>query len=484
LHLEEDKTHNNVSSTTRTSSLSSETIEIIRDNPKKALELELKLISSAVSTIELIFSSTKVFRIQQRLGTIQALEDVLAKNTVSARILMPKADAYSEEDFQRLEKINGLNVRCFNYNSDIRNKTLIVDRAESLVIEIKEEEGEGEEEEKILGNATTSRTKTKSEAKQELQQQQREKEIISFNKIIGLSTYSNSRSTVLSYAAMFETLWNETELYEQIRQSHEKLEIANEQLEREYKNQSDFVNIAAHEIRTPAQSILGYAEMLDTENTGSKEYVIPILRNAERLRRLTEDILHLAKIESQTLKLNKEQFNLGKAVLSVAQDIINKSGRYNGKKANVCFFGGCCEGGAEEDTIVVEADRGRIMQVISNILSNAIRFAKEGEVIVSIERKDRIIDSNGSKSNNDNDNDINNNKGDVIVSVKDTGTGIDPDVLPKLFSKFAVTSDTGGTGLGLFISKSIIEAHGGRIWAENNANGEGATFSFSLPINT
>src|SRR3982750_3701694 len=132
---------------------------------------------------------------------------------------MPKADGYGGEDFQRLEKIKGLDVRCFNYNSDIRNKTLIVDRAESLVIEIKEEEGEevnGENEEKTLGSAT-SKTKAKSESNQ---QQQREKEIISFNKIIGLSTYSNSKSTVLSYAAMFETLWNETEIYKQVRQSH------------------------------------------------------------------------------------------------------------------------------------------------------------------------------------------------------------------------------------------------------------------------
>ncbi|MFL6378271.1 MAG: sensor histidine kinase [Nitrososphaeraceae archaeon] len=169
---------------------------------------------------------------------------------------------------------------------------------------------------------------------------QREKEIISFNKIIGLSTYSNCRSTVLSYAAMFYTLWNETELYEQIRQSHRKLEIANEQLECQYKNQRDFVNIAAHEIRTPAQSILGYPEMLDMEHIGSKDYVIPILRNAERLRRLTEDILHLAKIESQTLKLNKEQFCLRKAVLSVVQDMINQNGCYNGKKSNMHFLAG------------------------------------------------------------------------------------------------------------------------------------------------
>ncbi len=412
------------------------------------------------------------------------MEDVLTKNTVSARILMPKADVYSEEDFERLQKINGLDIRRFNYNSDIRNKTLVVDRAESLVIEIKEGENvDGEQDEKIHANTTISKSNIK--AKSESKQQQREKEIILFNKIIGLSTYSNSRSTVLSYSAMFETLWNETELYEQLRQSHSKLEIANEQLKCQYKNQRDFVNIAAHEIRTPAHSILGYAEMLDMEHIGSKEYVIPILRNAERLWRLTEDILQLAKIESQTLNLNKEQFCLGKTVLSVAQDIINQSGRYNGKKTNVHFVGGNWEGGADEadDVIIVEADRGRIMQVISNLLFNAIRFAKEGDINISIERKGRFIDSDDGKSNNDNDNDNDNNKGEVIVSVNDTGIGIDPDIFPKLFSKFAVTSEIGCNGLGLFISKNIIEAHGGRIWAENNANGKGATFSFSLPIN-
>jgi len=379
---------------------------------------------------------------------------------------MPKEDGNGREDFQRLEKINGLNVRCFNYNSDIRNKTLIVDRAESLVIEINkevEDELNIAQEEKILGNSASS-SKTKA---------QREKEINSFNKIIGLSTYSNSRSTVLSYAAMFETLWNETELYEQIKQSHSKLEIANEQLERQYKRQRDFVNIAAHEIRTPTQCILGYAEMLDMEHIGSKEYVFPILRNAERLRRLTEDILCLAKAEGdQTLKLNKERFNLAKVVFSVTQDMINQNGSRSGKRTNVHFVGGSLEemGSEENDIIIVEADKGKIIQVISNILSNAIRFAKDGDVIISIEIK------NDGKNNNSN------KEEEAVVSIKDTGTGINLDVLPNLFSKFSVIHETSGNGLGLFISKNIIESHGGRIWAENNTSGKGATFSFSLPI--
>jgi signal transduction histidine kinase len=165
--------------------------------------------------------------------------------------------------------------------------------------------------------------------------------------------------------------------------------------------------------------------------------------------------------------------------LSAVQDLINQSGSYNGIKSNVHFFSGNWEERADED-IIVEADKGRIIQVISNILSNAIRFAKQGDINISIKRKGEIIGSDDGKCNNDNGD--NNNKGEVIVSVKDNGQGIDPDILPRLFSKFAVTSNIGGTGLGLFISKNIIEAHGGRIWAENNANGKGATFSFTLPI--
>jgi signal transduction histidine kinase len=144
----------------------------------------------------------------------------------------------------------------------------------------------------------------------------------------------------------------------------------------------------------------------------------------------------------------------------------------------VHFFSGNWEERADED-IIVEADKGRIMQVISNVLSNAIRFAKEGDVIISLKRKGEVIGSDDGKYDN---NDDNNNKGEVIVSIRDTGIGIDPDIFPRLFSKFAVTSDTGGTGLGLFISKNIIEAHDGRIWAENNADGKGATFYFTLPL--
>ena len=113
----------------------------------------------------------------------------------------------------------------------------------------------------------------------------------------------------------------------------------------------------------------------------------------------------------------------------------------------------------EPKDIIVWGDKGRISQVISNLLSNALKFTTDGSIYIISEKKDDH----------------------AIVSIKDTGTGIDSEVFPRLFSKFASKSFS-GTGLGLFIAKSIIEAHGGKIWAKNNTGGNGATFTFSLPI--
>jgi two-component system, OmpR family, sensor histidine kinase VicK len=426
--------------------------------------------------------------VQQNLGIIQALQDAAAKRSISVRLLMPKTEQYLEEDLQTLKKTNGLDVRFFAQNSDIRTRTLIVDRAESLVMEIKEEEGEGGEEEEDGGKKVCNNGTLKEEAKvkanqQKSQEEENEKsEIVSFDKIIGLTTYSNSKSTVLSYAAMFETLWNETELHEQIRRSHNILEMANERLELQYKMQRDFINTAAHELRTPTQAILGYAEILSTEPEKSTEYVSPILRNAERLRKLTEDILDLAKIDSQTLTLNKEQFNVHSAVLPLVQDIRNQVGHLKERKVDVIWGDG--DGGngkaAGEAGFIIFADKGRIIQVISNILGNAIRFTEEGTISVKIERKD--VDSSHSINGGDSVN--NDSQGEVVISVKDTGRGIAFNMLPKLFSKLDTKSEKGvrGNGLGLFISKSIIEAHGGEIWAENNSDGKGATFCFSIPL--
>jgi signal transduction histidine kinase len=206
--------------------------------------------------------------------------------------------------------------------------------------------------------------------------------------------------------------------------------------------------------------ILGLSEVLCSKikDTEQLSYLDVINKNAKRLQQLADDILDVTKIESQSLKLKKERFDLQKLITAIVNEhgeIIKKSNR------NIeLVYVPKDESGSK--SILVEADRVRISQVVSNLLSNAIKFTEEGSIIVATEI-------------NDND-----NKNAIIVRVKDSGVGIDSEVLPKLFAKF-VSKSFQGTGLGLFISKSIIEAHGGKIWAENNSDGKGATLSFTLP---
>jgi signal transduction histidine kinase len=194
-----------------------------------------------------------------------------------------------------------------------------------------------------------------------------------------------------------------------------------------------------------------------------------MIRNARRLQILTEDILDVTKIESQALKLRLEKTNLNDLVSDIIGDY--KRSEIGKLKSNVKIR---FEPYDKDSGIFVNVDRGRIFQVISNLLSNALKFTEQGSITVAIDKKI-------SKNNNDNNQ--------VIVSVKDTGTGIDPEILPRLFTKFA-TKSVVGTGLGLYISKSIVEAHGGKIWAENNINNNnkldgqtrrGSTFYFTLP---
>ena len=233
---------------------------------------------------------------------------------------------------------------------------------------------------------------------------------------------------------------------EELKKSYDALASANEQLKVHDKMQKEFINIAAHELRTPTQAILGYAELLQMEPSEGEEMVKAIYRNSVRLQRLTSDILDVTRIESEALKLDKERFNLSDVISAAIQD--SKNQLANGQIKFV----------HQPSDVYVEADRTRITQVISNLIDNAIKFTKEGTITVSAERKN----------------------GNAVVTVTDTGKGIDGEIMPRLFSKFATKSDK-GTGLGLFISKSIIEAHDGRIWAGNNSDGKGAMFAFSLP---
>ncbi|HZA63028.1 MAG TPA: ATP-binding protein [Nitrososphaeraceae archaeon] len=272
-----------------------------------------------------------------------------------------------------------------------------------------------------------------------------------FVNIIGLALSSISYNAKLKEANK-----NLIEREEVIRSQYEKLKESD-------RMKDEFVNIAAHELRTPIQPILGLSEIIRPKvNAEDREYVDVIVRNAKRLQRLTEEILDVTKIESHSLKLKKEEFNLKDVIENCINDeIINKHSNSDKEKKPKILY--------QPKDIPLNADRIRISQVISNLLSNAIKFTPGGTIsIVS------GLNSNSSKDNNDSDNE-------AIVNIKDNGHGIDQEMLPKLFSKFA-TKSFAGTGLGLFICKSIIEAHGGSIWAENNPDGKGATFSFTLPL--
>jgi signal transduction histidine kinase len=202
----------------------------------------------------------------------------------------------------------------------------------------------------------------------------------------------------------------------------------------------------------------------------SIEAIEAIYRNAERLQRLTNEILDVSRIESQTLNLDKEVFNLDDLLLRIIEDYkshIRKDNLKISKKKGVMQLSKNTSQKSNSD-LMVEADRDRINQAVSNLLNNAIKFtSKKGGTISVIAEK-----RNGSKDDNQEE---------VVVNVVDTGEGIHHEMIPRLFTKFASKSNS-GTGLGLYISKSIVESHGGRIWAENNPDGKGATFSFSLPI--
>ena len=380
-------------------------IEII-ENPEESLALSYDLVKSAKNEVLRIFPSINAFRRQVRAGVMHLFKEILERG-IKVRILLPADDVQIAQIMNEVMlAFPMLDIRSIDKSLQTSIGVIIVDRKESLIIE------------------STDDTKD------------------NYYAAVGLATYSNSRRIALSYASIFDSLWKQGELYEQLK-VHDRM-------------QREFINIAAHELRTPIQPILGLSEIasskIKNQDPELNKLLETIFRNAKRLSRLTEDILDVTKIESQSLKLHKQNCNLKDIIVNVFED-------YNIKKRqqkNINLLYHCNE------DIIIEADKMRLTQVISNLLNNSIKFTKEGEISVNVERDD-IAQL-------------------IIVSVRDTGLGIDPEILPRLFTKFASRSFE-GTGLGLYISKSIIEAHGGRIWTQNNDGNKGATFSFSLPLN-
>jgi two-component system, OmpR family, sensor histidine kinase VicK len=382
-------------------------IEIIRD-PDEAIKLSRDLIKSAKHEVLRIYPSFNGFRRQIRIGALHLFREVLEYG-ISVRILVPADKQQIDEIMDGLElALPTLKIRGLDKSLQTQMGIIVVDRKESIIIELKDDEKE------------------------------------SYHDAAGLAFYSNSRPIALSYASIFETLWKQGELYEQLKAYSAA--------------QKEFINIAAHELRTPVQPILGLSQVLLTEKKGWErpELLRVINRNAERLQQLIENILDVTKIESQSLHLKMQRFNLNDLVSNLILEHKNQIERQQSDKKIILDA---------KDEINMVGDKSRISQAISNLLGNAIKFTEEkGDILISVERNKEA------------------DKSVVIVSVNDTGTGVDPEMVPRLFTKFASRSEMGGTGLGLYISKSIIDAHSGRIWCENNSDGKGATFSFSLPL--
>ena len=402
-------------------------IEVIHSS-SRARVLYLDLIKSARNEVLLVFPTTGSFMRQERMRVIQSCTKAAKEHKVHIRILMPP-DKSTEQMVQNLKQNYPayINIRYVEEAIGTKGTILVVDRKHSLVMELRDD------------------------SKQ------------TFDEAIGLSTYSNSKAGVLSYVAIFEKLWQQTELYQKVKETNEQLAKANEELKQASQIKDDFINIAAHELRNPVQPILGLAQVLRSRKMRSDashnnsltinedhKLLDIIVRNAKKLLLLEENILDVARIENKSLKLDIEECDLSDVIASVVQDTRDQ---IDNTRVELLY-------NKEEDGILmVLVDKSRLEQVLSNLLSNSIKFTKEGKISVNVEKKDNH----------------------ALVTVKDTGPGIDTEMLPRLFSKFATKSER-GAGLGLFICKNIIEAHGGRIWAENNSDGKGAKFSFSLDI--
>ncbi len=415
--------------------LEPEVTETIRD-PIEIQRLRNDLLELAKDEILIIYSTARAFYRQDKAGRIDAIIQALKQNPeLKIKIRTPSIEAINKPALQKLFSIKEQNqgryyidVRQIESSMQTRVTVLIVDRKYSLIVELKDDD--------------------KDES----------------SKAMGLAIYSNSGPTVLSYVSIFESLWKQTELYERIKD-------ANKQLEVHHRLQKEFINIAAHELRNPIQPILSLSEIIrgseaDEERKGILDVVV---RNAKRLRQLTEDVLDVTRIESNSLQLNKEEeVDLEDLALHVIHDYEIST---QSKIKLVFSSDDDTERESGKDTAkigTINADKHRIQQVLSNLINNAVKYTSEGGV-VSIK-----IRTDSSKARKDRC---------VTVSVKDTGSGIDPIVMPRLFSKFASSNKGTGMGLGLYISKSIIEAHGGEIWAENNKQSErGTTFYFRLPL--
>ena len=340
-------------------------IEILKQH-SEIISLGHKLVRAARDEILLIFHTANGLFRQEKSGGVDLLIENADKHKTLVKILVPIEDKI-HNSVRRSEQIKGIQIRSIEPAMQTRMTILVVDRLYSLVVELNDDSKENSDE------------------------------------AIGLATYSNSKSTVLSYASIFETLWKQSEL-------REELMIRS-------MAQKEFINIAAHELRNPIQPILGLSDVLlqsdrfmdnnENHEIKQKEILEIIARNARRLQHLTEDILDITRIEGRTLKLNTQSFVLPEIIREVVQDY-STGFKSSNKRITLSF-----SSSLELESTPLIADKYRIKQVICNLIDNAIKFTQKEEISIAIE--------------------IDNKNNQVIVKVKDRGTGIDSEILPKLF---------------------------------------------------
>jgi two-component system sensor histidine kinase VicK len=423
-------------------------IEIIRD-PEDAQKIEREILASSTEEIQIIYSTANTFSFQDKAGVTQYLSE-LSKKGIKIRLLAPTNPSI-KTILEDLKQNPNISIRDTGMNSispaSIKFKTLVVDKKHSLIMEIRDD------------LETT------------------------FNKAIGISTYSNSKPTVLSYASIFETLWKQNELYEQLKESD--------------RIKNEFINIAAHELRTPIMPIIGGLELIEEkikENTDIKIDLEMVGRNANRLQKLAEDILEVSRIESNSFTLRLEdKVDIHSLITDTIRDI-EKKYRYTGKKDNVSILFNHLEDPNNDDNneFTVSCDSQKISEVLFNLIDNAMKFTENGTISIYTTFNTTSYPSLNYNQSNTAPNDMigkNELKQNILkenlvtISITDTGSGIDPTIKDRLFEKF-VTASTAGTGLGLYLSKKIAEAHGGTIMAECNKDGmKGSTFALCLPIN-
>jgi two-component system, OmpR family, sensor histidine kinase VicK len=400
-----------------------EEIKVLSD-PYEIRKTYLNLINSAVSEISLIIATPNALQRNYKGGIISMLIEASEKRNVNVNLVIPTYEIDMQNGFIPIESLSkNLNFKIKSIVPPTRKthliKTtfLIVDKKSILIIDVKDDTQEN------------------------------------FIEAVGYATYHTSKSRTESYNFIFDTIWRQADLHESLREANKNLLYSYQKLEEHDAMEKEFINIAAHELRTPSQSIIGYSELLKNLPERNKQYEEAILRNAERLFSLVTNMLNIARIESQTMKLNKTVFDLNVKIQNVINDISQQTGLNNDDKVKIEFV--------PIEKVDIIADKEKIFEVFANLVNNAIKFTKQGTITIILKRE--------YKTNQ------------ATVTIKDSGPGIDPEIIPHLFSKFKTKSEK-GLGLGLYISKNIVEAHGGKIEAYNNPNSKGATFIVTLPL--